>query len=30
MVDRYMFIRLMVGGIFHCNERHSKFRKGIL
>lgn len=30
MVDRSMFIRLMVGGVFHCDERDSKFGKGIL
>lgn len=30
MVDRFMFIRLMVGGIFHCHEGDSKFGKGIL
>lgn len=30
MVDCVVFIRLMVGSVFHCDERHSKFRKGIL
>lgn len=30
MVDRSLLVRLMVGSVFHCDERHSKFGKGIL
>lgn len=30
MVDRVVFVHLLAGRVFHCNERHSKFGKGIL